>query len=656
MAEGTQHEEMPFKYEVVPSGNASPGTTEETASPPFGYEVVGSAPPPPIPLGWDALFGTTSGMLRGAAGMADTILTGGRPRADDPKMEVEPIPEGVDVSTYRPKFANQELLIEDGPPRMATPISDPLRAHNPHFFDYDPVTNTGDYLQTGAEFATGMLFPAGKGGMLQRALHNVVAPAVASETAGKAAQYFFPDNESAEAFARLAGAFAGGPLAGRMETGVRAFKAPKNKNTDPLIATLERNNIDLTAGNVRNDPRTLAYEATAPRTAGIFANQPVQFRDAALRKAGIAVPREGEVVMDLVEAARKNAGSTYSRVTNGLDILPSRLHTSRLRNISETYATNVEKGMQTGTIGQIQRAIENSYKSGVPIEPKQFGIWRSALSAATRSPSPIARQSAIETLRVMDDVIGRSLARAGKVDLIPLLSQARATYRDILAVENALSRAGKLGDEGMFRPTDLANALSKQGTASFMRGRRGELAELAKAGRAKLTPLEAIPPYKGSRVGLATGLAADAAAGLAGNYFGAKMFPNNPMLAYSMGPAMATATEIGRRGLGSVGRNLFASAPIQEALKRVAKNPASGASGLTGGVVGAFTGAGQQAYGGRVERKAGGRVGIDHERLADQLVGAAERAKKGISRGTEQLLDMPDDHVAHALELANRSI
>lgn len=58
----------------------------------------------------------------------------------------------------------------------------------------------------------------------------------------------------------------------------------------------------------------------------------------------------------------------------------------------------------------------------------------------------------------------------------------------------------------------------------------------------------------------------------------------------------------------------------------------------------------------RIGRKAGGRVGVDHDRLADRLVGAAERAKKGISRGTEQLLEMPDDHIAHALELANRSI
>lgn len=58
----------------------------------------------------------------------------------------------------------------------------------------------------------------------------------------------------------------------------------------------------------------------------------------------------------------------------------------------------------------------------------------------------------------------------------------------------------------------------------------------------------------------------------------------------------------------------------------------------------------------RPGRKAGGRVGTSHEDAADRLVNAAERAKKEISRGTESLLDTPDDHVATALAIANRSI
>ena len=57
----------------------------------------------------------------------------------------------------------------------------------------------------------------------------------------------------------------------------------------------------------------------------------------------------------------------------------------------------------------------------------------------------------------------------------------------------------------------------------------------------------------------------------------------------------------------------------------------------------------------RMGRKAGGRVG-GHEAAADQLVRAAERAKKDLGRSTEPLLSQSDDAVAHALEVANRSI
>ena len=53
--------------------------------------------------------------------------------------------------------------------------------------------------------------------------------------------------------------------------------------------------------------------------------------------------------------------------------------------------------------------------------------------------------------------------------------------------------------------------------------------------------------------------------------------------------------------------------------------------------------------------KSGGRVST-HDMEADQLVRAAERAKKGWSAETEPLLNQSDDAVAHALEVANRSI
>ena len=57
----------------------------------------------------------------------------------------------------------------------------------------------------------------------------------------------------------------------------------------------------------------------------------------------------------------------------------------------------------------------------------------------------------------------------------------------------------------------------------------------------------------------------------------------------------------------------------------------------------------------REGRKSGGRVS-SHEMAADQLVRAAERAKKGWSAQTEPLLNQSDESVVKALEVANRSI
>ena len=44
------------------------------------------------------------------------------------------------------------------------------------------------------------------------------------------------------------------------------------------------------------------------------------------------------------------------------------------------------------------------------------------------------------------------------------------------------------------------------------------------------------------------------------------------------------------------------------------------------------------------------------EAHADRLVGMAERAKNMLGKETKPLLNTPDEHVAKALEIANRHI
>ena len=62
------------------------------------------------------------------------------------------------------------------------------------------------------------------------------------------------------------------------------------------------------------------------------------------------------------------------------------------------------------------------------------------------------------------------------------------------------------------------------------------------------------------------------------------------------------------------------------------------------------------ATGGRIERREGGRVGIDHSGRAASLVRAAEAAKKQESKTTEPLLQAPDEHIVKALSIANEAI
>lgn len=62
----------------------------------------------------------------------------------------------------------------------------------------------------------------------------------------------------------------------------------------------------------------------------------------------------------------------------------------------------------------------------------------------------------------------------------------------------------------------------------------------------------------------------------------------------------------------------------------------------------------QQNQGGRIPRASGGRTsgGL----TADDLIAAAERAKKEHSKGTEALLNEPDEHITRALEVAKRHL
>jgi len=60
--------------------------------------------------------------------------------------------------------------------------------------------------------------------------------------------------------------------------------------------------------------------------------------------------------------------------------------------------------------------------------------------------------------------------------------------------------------------------------------------------------------------------------------------------------------------------------------------------------------------GGRVPRKSGGKVQSGHQHLVDRLFRLGEQAKKTEKAHTEPLLNLPDETVAKALDVAQRAI
>jgi hypothetical protein len=62
----------------------------------------------------------------------------------------------------------------------------------------------------------------------------------------------------------------------------------------------------------------------------------------------------------------------------------------------------------------------------------------------------------------------------------------------------------------------------------------------------------------------------------------------------------------------------------------------------------------ERAFGGRIARASGGRLG--GVMTVDDLMAAAERAKKDHGKNTEPLLDEPDEHITRALEVAKRHL
>lgn len=635
-----------------------------------GDEMSGPTSPPGF-LGTVSDVGKSlaSGSLRGAAGLADLPMDlAGLAVKGGEWVTGKKAPEWLAGNVERSQGAYGNLMgeITGG------------------FSKRKPETTAGEVAGTIGEFAT----PAGAAGIIgkgltlgQRAaragtnlLTGAVAPGLASEGLGRA----FESTEY-ETPARIAGAILGGMGGNKLENITRGIISPGGAGRATNLADarlLRENDVRVSAGQATGRQPAQMIEAKNPTvqqfaSASLDSPQLEELTTAALRHAGLTDDIVARVAArpelrganpalasrPMLDELLTANGSKFNDALSGV---PTRLNNKFINDVRQAmrpfepvpgYPTKA----QPVVIRDLIRELGASASGGPPVPAARLQELRSRLGDHLTDADREVANSARGLRDALDDAIESSVASVGQPERMSQLLKAREEYRAILAIEDAVKRS-KFGVNGVITPDSLYKGVqSIQGVRATTSGRGMPLADLSDAAKRTISPLPPAPSGPMGKIMPVVDIGAMGSAAFAGPQIAA-MATGNPMLAALLAgtAGVAGAVDLAKRSASGVASRYAHTAPVQRYLENQLVNPSSGMSDVAAGARGAAYGA-PTINDPREGRKAGGRVS-SHDAAADQLVRAAERAKKGWSAETAPLLNHSDETVVKALEVANRSI
>lgn len=351
---------------------------------------------------------------------------------------------------------------------------------------YKPQTTAGKYAETIGEFAPNAAFP---GGMVNRAA-NVVAPAVASEAAGQAAE-----GTGYEPLARFGGAVAGAiapSMAGRVVT---PFPMSQERARNLAVLDAEGVGQHLTAGQRTGNERLRYFESTTQHTP-LAGNRAAQMQDdaaeaftgAAMARVGSpgarATPQEMDAAFTRIgqqfdELAASNAMQADRQLVQELSA-PVRdyqrlVPPSQRSPAVEAYIMDIARGLQANG-GRMPGDIYQSLRSQIERDAR----------AAWKSDPQLGR--ALSGIRgALDDAMERGL-QASNSPHLGAWRETRQHYRNLLAIERAATGAGQAAAEGLISPAQLRQAAVGQNRRAYARG-NGDFSDLARAGVSIMSPL-----------------------------------------------------------------------------------------------------------------------------------------------------------------------
>lgn len=414
---------------------------------------------------------------------------------------------------------------------------------------YQPQTTAGEYARTIGEFAPLAAFGGPEAGLLSRAA-NVVAPAVVSETAGQLTK-----DTPFEPWARAAGGLAGGALPNAAMRTITPFTNDAGRAAQ--IAALENNGVNALTAGQRSGNRALRNMESAvsnlPFTGGrakqLNDQAAEQFTRAALQRAGINADR---ATVNTIDQGFGDLGAQFDALAqrNMMNVdMPLR---TEVHQALAAYNRSTPEALRAPIVHDLHEDIMNA-ANGI-LDGTQYQSWRSQIERARRgaqSNNPQLAHALSDMRDAMDDAMARSSTPADQA----AWQQVRGQYRDLLAIEKAVSGAGENTALGLISPSQLRTAVKSQDTRGYVRGRR-DIGNLARAGEAIMKPL----PDSGTagRVAAQTVLSATGAA--TGAAFGG---PGGAVI----GTILPAVTQ------GTLGRTLM-SQPMQNYLSNQLLAPA----------------------------------------------------------------------------------
>lgn len=393
----------------------------------------------------------------------------------------------------------------------------------------------------------------------------------------------------------------------------------------------------------------------------VFSGIPFKILNTARQAALSGDPKKIEAFMSSIKAKKNFSSEAIDSLEGAIDDMANKASDAYMTNQATAFGRTQPVDMANPTEARdvVEKMItpQGVLQSPVSYAAGDMSAARDAVNLIDNVLThPSAKANTIQEL----DVVKKSLdTLAGQIQHPALKSRVQAMSGKLVDAMAATDPAyGKMMSGWSEWKRQLNNVRKEFGTKAMSdvaRTRKLSRAFASKSGNEMFDLLEGTPSGENLRYSLAgdamknyssdrihnlvAGLGGLGGIGLAMGYHPAAVLAGIP-------PALLASPKLSGMSQFNLGR-----------AERAVNTKARGAADLLAPPVmtNVASQVGSALEDDRQGRKSGGRVS-SHDMAADQLVRAAERAKKGWSAETEPLLNQSDDAIAHALEVANRSI